>query len=473
MTCHRRWIRLLFSREFPFQQCLVLWDTIFAVDPSLDMVDLVCVAMLIRIRWQCKSSPLRLHQPLNRQTLTPSIVLKADYSVCLQLLLKYPAPDEAHGPHTFVDDAVYLKEHLDASGGSDLITKYTGKKPDIQKSPEGSRPATPSFLGFTALRQRALGTRSPLNNPPSFMSQQGGVEALFQGAAKGARGVLERGEKLGINQAVREAMGEIRRNMQGLNDTRQPVRPPKEILSDEGAANALAAMERRNQQLASMLDDTVTSLKAVSASNLEDKIKSLELVEVAAAKIQFVKIYLEDSSMEVPAVDHTAPDEDERMDLDEAEGADTAPKETEAATDTDTIDIKSLKVTDEDPPQLATSTQTPTPTSPRANDPPSAEVTADPLAATTLPPTRPAPVPTRSTLAQSSFSFMLEPNEGSPTHSRVTSRSPPATGQKKRHSNNASRERNAFLFGEVVADPEGRDPLKDDIFGLEPLRKSK
>lgn len=48
----RRWVRLLFSREFPFDQFLVLWDTILAVDPSLDLIDLICVAMLIRIRWQ-------------------------------------------------------------------------------------------------------------------------------------------------------------------------------------------------------------------------------------------------------------------------------------------------------------------------------------------------------------------------------------------------------------------------------------
>ncbi|KAJ0372012.1 hypothetical protein COL26b_009388 [Colletotrichum chrysophilum] len=46
-----RWIRLLFGREFPFDQCLVLWDTMFAVDPSLNLIDLICVAMLIRIRW--------------------------------------------------------------------------------------------------------------------------------------------------------------------------------------------------------------------------------------------------------------------------------------------------------------------------------------------------------------------------------------------------------------------------------------
>ena len=50
----RRWIRLLFGREFPFNELLDLWDALLAEDPALDLVDMVCVAMLLRIRWQCK-----------------------------------------------------------------------------------------------------------------------------------------------------------------------------------------------------------------------------------------------------------------------------------------------------------------------------------------------------------------------------------------------------------------------------------
>ena len=52
---NRRWIRLLFGREFPFDELLDLWDALLAEDPALDLVDMVCVAMLLRIRWQCMS----------------------------------------------------------------------------------------------------------------------------------------------------------------------------------------------------------------------------------------------------------------------------------------------------------------------------------------------------------------------------------------------------------------------------------
>lgn len=49
-----RWVRLLFGREFPFDEVLALWDILFAEDPGLDLVDMVSVAMLLRIRWQCR-----------------------------------------------------------------------------------------------------------------------------------------------------------------------------------------------------------------------------------------------------------------------------------------------------------------------------------------------------------------------------------------------------------------------------------
>ena len=49
-----RWVRLLFGREFPFEDVLALWDALFAEDPRLDLVDLISVSMLLRIRWQRK-----------------------------------------------------------------------------------------------------------------------------------------------------------------------------------------------------------------------------------------------------------------------------------------------------------------------------------------------------------------------------------------------------------------------------------
>ncbi|KAF4459198.1 TBC1 domain family member 5 [Fusarium albosuccineum] len=436
-----RWVRLLFSREFPFEQFLILWDTIFAVDSSLELIDLICVAMLIRIRWE---------------------LLEADYSVCLQLLLKYPAPGEPHGPHTFVDDALYLREHLSSAGGASLVMKYTGKMPTVSSPSQNSRAATPSFRGFNSFRQRGSGSKSQIPSPSRFIQQQGGMEALFQGAAKGAKGVFERGERLGINQAVRDAVGEIRRN---LNEARSAPRSPRQVLNEEGPAKSLAALERRNQQLATMLDETVNNLKALSASNLDDKDKSLELIEIAAAKVQFVKIYLEDSSMEVPILEPLSPEEAPK----EVVVAETTLVQPEPVPPTSAgVDISSLQIAEPSP---ALKDEAVPPTSPDAMDTSDDKTTTDTPATSLAVPVRPAPVPTRSTLAQSSFSWMLEPDESAPSKSSASSAKSPPPQHKKRISNSTSREKNAFLFGEVT---ESRNPRSsDEIFGLEPLGKAK
>lgn len=344
--------------------------------------------------------------------------------------------------------------------------KYTGKMPTVSKPIDGSRPSTPNFLAFSSLRQRGLGARSPLN--------QGGVEALFQGAAKGAKGVLERGEKLGINQAVRDAMGEIRRNMQGLNESKYAP-SPRDVLSDEGAAKALAAMERRNRQLASMLDETVANLKAISASSLEEKAKSLELIEIAAAKVQFVQIYLEDSSMEVPIVE--SPDEEPRIESAEKEVSGQLDKqpnnESTASADehnmdiSTTVNVSTLSLADEPAKDGAVPVSIPD-----VMDTGS-DIQAAPLV-TPARKQRPVAIPTRSTLAQSSFSWMLEPEHSKSAPSLPTASKSPPGQHKKRSSNNISREKNAFLFGEVTTDTEGPEPPNsDEIFGMETIQKAK
>lgn len=371
-----------------------------------------------------------------------------------------------------MDDAAYLQRHLNAAGGATLIMKYTGKLPASSKSPDGSRPTTPTFRGFNAFRQKSFGAKSPLPGTARFTNQQASVEALFQGAAKGAKGVLERGEKLGINQAVRDAMGEIRRNMQAFNEARNASQSAQDMLSGDSIASTFAAIQERNRHLASMLDETVTSLKTLSASNLDNKTQSLDLIEVAAAKVQFVKIYLEDSTMELPIMVGTDVDE-EPMDTDEKAESSTAGRVPEAVASPTLPDVTSLHLNESS--AHFKKTEPASPNTQEAVVAPDDAMAVDPLGVDKAP-TRPAAIPTRSTLAQSSFSWMLEPNEpaSSSTSPKVSSSKSGPAGHKKRPSNNASRDKNAFLFGEVTNDSDGRDPLSSrDIFGMEPIKKDK
>ncbi|PFH57890.1 hypothetical protein XA68_14442 [Ophiocordyceps unilateralis] len=446
-----RWIRLLFSREFPFDQVLFMWDTIFAVDPSLHLIDFICCAMLLRIRWQ---------------------LLEADYAVCLQLLLKYPQPLPPHGPHTFIDDAIYLQAHADASGGNALIKKYSGRTPDASSPSNRARTRTPGRQGSGSPRRRTYGGRSPLTSPTRFIQHQGGVESIFHGAAKSAKGVLERGEKFGLNSAVREAVGEIRRNVQIFNESRQILKSPKGTLDDGAAAGALAAMERRNKQLAALLEETVASLKSISLSSLEDKSKSLDVIELAAAKVQFVQLYLGDSSMEMPPAETSDEPEGEAK----SEPGDDVSKGEDSTDRAATGPSQSAKDVELDEPRLDVAgvdqADTTRHSKQEASD---ADEAVRDDSARAGEPTRPAaPIPTRSTLAQSSFSWMLEPDAPSRSPS-VPSTSRHGTIQhRKRPSSNASRDRNAFLFGEGMADGErGPSSQGDEIFGLEPISRAK
>jgi TBC1 domain family member 5 len=354
------------------------------------------------------------------------------------------------------------------------MMKYTGRMPSRTKSAEDSRSTTPSFSRFNSFRQRGMGGRSPLGSPSAFLQQQGGIEALFQ---KGAKGVMERSEKLGISQAVRDAMGEIRRNVQGLNESRPMPRSLNSGVGADEATATLKAMERRNKQLASMLDETVSNLRALSASKMEDTAKSLELIEIAAAKVQFVQIYLEDASMDMPPLNPPEP----QIALTDAQQEEPSPgqeAETDSAHSTtlaSPVDVSSLSIEDDALPAQPQITPNP------PKDPDAMEI-GDDERVEELPPVpikakRPDPIPTRSTLAQSSFSWMLEPDETQPTTTtQPGSKSPPSTHSKKKSIGNASasRERNAFLFGEIVPEPHG-GPLRrpDDIFGMQPLRKAK
>ena len=402
---------------------------------------------------------------------------------------------------------MYLRDHLNFSGGSNLVLKYTGRSlPALSTS---SRPSTPTLAGL-GLRQRTLGARSPLTSPSRFIQNRESVEALFQGAAKG---VIERGEKLGINQAVRDAMGEIRRNMQNFQETRNTSRPGRDLFGEvtSPSTRTVVEMDRRNLRLAAMLEETITSLKAVAGTKPDNvKDKAAEAMELAAAKIQFVKVYLEDPSLSLPVEE--APPSVNALSF-------TSNKEN--ATPTVAIDKTVVTMTTATPAEAAAAPLSPPPIAslmkadsgttpdprPSSRTPvilesPKPDAGGDHMDMDSPKPSpvpspnpndntarggkeqRPkAPIPTRSTLAQSSFSWMLEPDvspsssssaAATPRNRAFSSKPGAAAGHRKRPSNsNASRERNAFLFGEVTSDSSDEHTLtSDEIFGLEPLRKA-
>jgi TBC1 domain family member 5 len=323
--------------------------------------------------------------------------MEANYSVALMLLLKYPSPEPPYGPQSFVDDVIYLRDNFSAAGGAKIIGKYGAKTPPQQSS--DLRPSTPLGEGPSP-KQKLSRTRSPLPSPSSFLQQQRGVEALFQGAA---RGVLDRGERLGINQAVRDAVGEVRKNVQGLqasrnNSTRSQTSEGMRWSLDEGKSvpspsrATVAAMNARNQQLARMLDNAMTNLRDVSLSKEADKDKYVQAMDLAIAKVDFVKVYLEDSTMPLPPDSPQLGPASPSADLPPPSPQDPLQITTPQLSESPSLPQDTL-TSSENPLIPAPSNAGPSPDAPISK---STNETAEGLLA------RPkAPVPTRSTIAQS------------------------------------------------------------------------
>ncbi|XP_039106520.1 TBC1 domain family member 5 isoform X2 [Hyaena hyaena] len=81
-----RWVRLLFGREFPLQDLLVVWDALFADGLSLSLVDYIFIAMLLYIR---------------------DALISSNYQTCLGLLMHYPLIGDVH---SLILKALFLRD---------------------------------------------------------------------------------------------------------------------------------------------------------------------------------------------------------------------------------------------------------------------------------------------------------------------------------------------------------------------------
>ncbi|XP_068944552.1 TBC1 domain family member 5 isoform X3 [Petaurus breviceps papuanus] len=132
-----RWVRLLFGREFPLQDLLVVWDALFADSINLGLVDYVFVAMLLYIR---------------------DALISSNYQTCLGLLMHYPPIGDVHSlilralflrdpkrnprpvPHQFQQNLDYYK-----ACGADLMNKT---RANTKAAPLNINKVSNSLLNF-------------------------------------------------------------------------------------------------------------------------------------------------------------------------------------------------------------------------------------------------------------------------------------------------------------------------------------
>ncbi|KAJ7273636.1 rab-GTPase-TBC domain-containing protein [Mycena haematopus] len=245
-----RWLRLLYTREFELGSAMKLWDGLFACDPSFELAPWICVAMLIRIR----------------NELIPS-----DYSGQLTSLLRYPSHPTTEGPHhtsVLLRQALALQMAPNQATGNSLVLENRNFLNIPTEIPEP--PPPPQRRGARTGRDKApVAVGAKTSDARQQSTQQMGLETF-------ARGLLEKGESLGINKTIMSAVPELRRNLSELaasfvrsptapsfpmEDERVPEeRPPWEPKSRLEIERDIASLRSTNRRLGESLSWAVDLL---------------------------------------------------------------------------------------------------------------------------------------------------------------------------------------------------------------------
>ncbi|PYI07301.1 RabGAP/TBC [Aspergillus sclerotiicarbonarius CBS 121057] len=293
-----RWMRLLFGREFAFQDVLLIWDRLFAEGLRPELIDFVCVAMLLRIRWQ---------------------LLSADSSGALSMLLRYPSP-HPHDPLSFVLDGIYLEQNPTPDRGIFIVAKYSGRPPDITKGlqPTSKQVTSKKFRLRSISRDLSEGSspsRSPARNSPKSL------ETLFQDVSEG---IQRRTEAWGVAKAVRGAVTEAKRNMQSIQSEHYPRTARYESSSptvgmpwDHGSdvtnhwKAKIEQLEERNRKLAKNLGHALNDIRShmMRAEGIDKKTSNA--LKKALTQVQSVQTCLEDSSIPLGSVEQVSNDNGE------------------------------------------------------------------------------------------------------------------------------------------------------------------
>ena len=245
-----------------------------------------------------------------------------------------------------------------------------------------------------------------MKSPAKFFQEQGGVEGILQEAA---RGLYSRGEKWGVAKALR---GAVQGLQTGSNSPKMPT--DANIASDASPdlTTRIRALEQRNQALAKMLQHAVEDLWTQQKTLYEAEAKSAaDAVSLAVAKVQFVQVYLENSTMPFPAEQVTS-EESKSTDSASAARDETGKVADEGARSVTEISEagRNRSPDPQVPTEASRQDESNSPT--HKNVPVRIQPTDASLEATRDPPTtdRPGPYPfhhPRPSLTQSSFSWML------------------------------------------------------------------
>ena len=272
MELSSRWIRLIFTRELPFLTALRIWDGVFAQDPSLDILDFVCVAMILLVRNERGSKP----KSDSQRSLTFA-VLHGDYPTILTTLLHFPAPSSTYplSPSLILSQAIFLRSNISPSAGVEVVMQNQEILGIRAQPPEPDPNTTP---------RRGVATRGPGRGPPPR-----GVQGLTSAW-------IERAQAAGLDKAILSTVADLRRNLPDtataysylpnlpFSPTYSPARDPSGQFS--AIPSTISAIPHRTPHLQSprkpegRTDPTRTSLHGTGSRNAEEQLAELRLAMV-------------------------------------------------------------------------------------------------------------------------------------------------------------------------------------------------
>ncbi|TDL27618.1 RabGAP/TBC [Rickenella mellea] len=309
-----RWLRLLFTREFPLPDAMAIWDGVVAYESTFELVPWICVVMLMRIR----------------NKLIPS-----DYTGQLTFLLRYPPPPTtvdpscSHHANLLLRQAFALQTAPNPSTGASIVIENRNllniplDVPEPPPPPQGRRTRPVDrrkSLSASEGRVNGAGMSSQHRkdgSTPSSQQPQMGLPELF------ARGLLERGESLGINRTVMNAVSELRKNLPDLSnnplirspnasssslssfplvDERPPEeRPPWEPKTRFEIEREISAMKTLHKQLADSVGVAVDALLQDESTDAgEERLKAIRDKKREAIEcLAYVRDVLSGSSSDV------------------------------------------------------------------------------------------------------------------------------------------------------------------------------
>lgn len=229
-------------------------------------------------------------------------MIDADHNTALTLLLKYPDMPFDLTPRQLAIDAIQLRNVPTAEKARALVKKYSGKEPAIET------PRLETLSLRTPTKEHASASRFPFSPPRISPSLAGNLEALLQDAAKT---VYSRGETWGINQAVRDAVDEVRKGVHEISTMPTPQAPPfHPYRSSPRSTSSLEALVQRNKDIGIALQSAIDELwdfQKQATEGITFDQSTIEALSAAIARVQFAQVYLQDSSVPVHAGDTPAP----------------------------------------------------------------------------------------------------------------------------------------------------------------------